>query len=45
MLGFMGIQDVTVIYAAGTSKARQGVDRGTILEPALTSIRAQFQAA
>jgi FMN-dependent NADH-azoreductase len=45
VFGFLGVKDVTFINASGTSRARFGVDRGTILEPALASIRAQFQAA
>jgi FMN-dependent NADH-azoreductase len=45
VFGFMGVKDVTFINAGGTARARFGVDRGTILQPALDSIRAQFQAA
>jgi FMN-dependent NADH-azoreductase len=45
LFGFIGVKDVTFISASGTSRARFGVDRGVILEPALASIRAQFQAA
>jgi FMN-dependent NADH-azoreductase len=45
VFGFIGVKDVTFINAGGTSRARFGVDRGTILQPALASIRAQFQAA
>jgi FMN-dependent NADH-azoreductase len=45
VFGFLGVKDVTFINASGTSRARYGVDRGVILEPALASIRAQFQAA
>jgi FMN-dependent NADH-azoreductase len=45
VFGFIGVKDVTFINAGGTSRARFGVDPGTILRPALDSIRAQFHAA
>jgi FMN-dependent NADH-azoreductase len=45
VFGFLGVTDVTFINASGTGRARFGVDRATILQPALASIRAQFQAA
>jgi FMN-dependent NADH-azoreductase len=45
MFAFLGVTDVNFINLGGTARARFGVDRGTILQPALTSIRAQFQAA
>jgi len=45
MFGFIGVKDVTFINASGTARARYGVDRSIVLEPALASIRAQFQAA
>jgi FMN-dependent NADH-azoreductase len=45
VFGFMGVKDVTFINAGGTERSRFGVDRTTILQPALDSIRAQFQAA
>jgi FMN-dependent NADH-azoreductase len=45
VFGFLGVKDVTFINASGTARARFGVDRATILEPALASVRAQFQAA
>ena len=45
VFGFIGVKDVKFINASGTSRARFGVDRAIILEPALASIRAQFQAA
>jgi len=45
VFGFLGVKDVTFINAGGTARARFGVDRTTILQPALDSIRAQFQAA
>jgi FMN-dependent NADH-azoreductase len=45
VFGFVGVKDVTFINAAGTSRARAGVDRAIILQPALASIRAQFHAA
>ena len=42
VFGFLGVTDVTFINAGGTARARYGVDRATILEPALASIHAQF---
>jgi FMN-dependent NADH-azoreductase len=45
VFGFLGVKDVTFIHAAGTSRSRAGVDRAVILQPALESIRAKFQAA
>jgi FMN-dependent NADH-azoreductase len=45
VFGFLGVTDVTFIYAAGTARARYGVDRSVILQPALESIHAQFQTA
>jgi FMN-dependent NADH-azoreductase len=45
IFSFMGVTDTTFIDAGGTGKLQYGVDRETILQPALASIRAQFQAA
>ncbi|HUB79999.1 MAG TPA: NAD(P)H-dependent oxidoreductase [Bryobacteraceae bacterium] len=45
VFAFLGVKDVTFINAGGTARARSGVDRATILQPALESIHAQFQAA
>jgi len=45
VFGFLGVVDVTFIYAAGTMRERYGVDRATILQPAVESIHAQFQTA
>ena len=45
VFGFLGVKDVTFINASGTSRARAGVDRAAILQPAIQSIRSQFQAA
>jgi FMN-dependent NADH-azoreductase len=45
LFGFIGVTDTSFINASGTGKLRYGVDRGTILQPALASIQAQFQAA
>lgn len=42
---FIGVKDITVINAGGTAKLRFGVDRETIVQPALASIRAQFVQA
>ncbi len=43
--GFIGVADTHFINASGTGRARYGVDRETILQPARESIHAQFQAA
>jgi FMN-dependent NADH-azoreductase len=45
LFGFIGVTDTSFINAGGTSKVRYGVDRGTILQPALASIQDQVQAA
>jgi len=45
VFGFLGVTDVTFINASGTSRARAGVDRATILRPAVESIHAHFRAA
>jgi len=42
LFGFMGVTDVSFINAGGTGKLQYGVDRQTILQPALASIHAQF---
>jgi FMN-dependent NADH-azoreductase len=42
LFGFIGVTDVTFINAGGTGKLQYGVDRHTILQPALASIHAQF---
>src|SRR5258706_13709173 len=42
LFGFIGVTDVTFINASGTGKVQYGVDRQTILQPALASIHAQF---
>jgi FMN-dependent NADH-azoreductase len=42
LFGFIGVTDVTFINAGGTGKLQYGVDRQTILQPALASIHAQF---
>jgi len=42
---FLGVTDLRFINAGGTMWERFGVDRGTILQPALESIHSQFQAA
>jgi FMN-dependent NADH-azoreductase len=44
LFDFIGVRDTTFISASGTARQRFGVDRGTILQPALTSIHA-LQAA
>jgi FMN-dependent NADH-azoreductase len=42
LFGFMGVTDVSFINAGGTGKLQYGVDRQTILQPALASIHAHF---
>lgn len=42
LFGFIGVTDVSFINAGGTGKLQYGVDRQTILQPALASIHAQF---
>jgi FMN-dependent NADH-azoreductase len=42
IFAFMGVTDTTFIKAGGTAQLRFGVERGTIVQPALDSIRAQF---
>ena len=45
LFNYLGVTDVSFVNAAGTARLRQGVGRELILQPALASIRAQFQAA
>jgi len=45
LFAFLGVADTRFVNAGGTSAARNGVARETILEPAVASIRAQVQAA
>jgi FMN-dependent NADH-azoreductase len=45
LFAFIGVRETTFISASGTARHRFGVDRGTILQPALTSIHGQLQAA
>jgi len=45
VFGFLGVTDVHFVNAGGTGKLQYGVDRDTILQPALASIREQFKAA
>ena len=42
LFAFIGVTDVSFINAGGTGKLQYGVDRQTILQPALASIHAQF---
>ena len=42
LFGFIGVTDTSFITAGGTGKLQYGVDRQTILRPALASIHAQF---
>jgi FMN-dependent NADH-azoreductase len=45
LFAFIGVTDSTFISASGTARQRFGVDRQTILQPALASIHGQLQAA
>jgi FMN-dependent NADH-azoreductase len=45
IFGFLGVTDTRFVNAGGTAKLQYGVDRATILEPALESIHAQFEPA
>jgi FMN-dependent NADH-azoreductase len=45
VFGFIGVTDCTFVNAGGTAKQQHGVDRATILQPALDAVRTQFQAA
>jgi FMN-dependent NADH-azoreductase len=45
LFNFLGVTNVSFVNAGGTAMLRQGVQREIILQPALASIRAQFQAA
>ena len=44
VFGFIGVVDTRFVNASGTAQRLYGADRGTILQPALDAIRAQFQA-
>jgi FMN-dependent NADH-azoreductase len=45
LFAFMGVTETSFVTAGGTARLRFGVDRETILQPALRSIQAKFQAA
>jgi FMN-dependent NADH-azoreductase len=45
LFAFIGVTDTNFISASGTSRQRFGVDRDTILQPALASIHEQLEAA
>jgi FMN-dependent NADH-azoreductase len=45
IFGFLGVAEIRFINAGGTAQAQYGVDRKTILQPAIASIHAQFQPA
>jgi FMN-dependent NADH-azoreductase len=45
LFGFIGVTDAHFIHSGGAAAVRAGVDRATILQPAMASIEAQFQAA
>src|SRR6266404_448928 len=42
IFAFIGVTDTSFINAGGTAQLRHGVDRETLVQPALASIRAQF---
>jgi FMN-dependent NADH-azoreductase len=44
VFSFIGVSDSSFISASGTGRSRFGVDRETILQPALASIHGQLQA-
>ena len=45
VFSFIGVTDCTFVNAGGTAKQQHGVDRATILQPALDAVRTHFQAA
>lgn len=45
LFGFIGVTDCTFVNIGGTIKQQYGVDRATILKPALDAVRTSFQAA
>lgn len=45
LFGFIGVTDTRFVNASGTARLMYGTDREAILEPALASIHAAFQAA
>jgi len=45
LFSFIGVKETTFISTSGTARHRFGVDRGTILQPALASIQGQLQTA
>ncbi len=45
VFGFIGVTDCSFVHAGGTAKLMYGVDRPTILQPALDAVRTSFQAA
>jgi len=45
LFAFIGVTDTNFISASGTARQRFGVDRDTILQPALASIHEQLEAA
>jgi FMN-dependent NADH-azoreductase len=44
LFSFIGVTDTNFISASGTARQRFGMDRDTILQPALASIHGQMQA-
>ena len=45
IFGFIGVTDTNVINISGTARMLSGVDRQTILEPALAAVRTPLKAA
>lgn len=45
IFGFLGVADTTFINAGGTARLRYGIDRETIVQPAMDSIRERFAQA
>jgi FMN-dependent NADH-azoreductase len=45
VFGFLGVTDLLFINAAGVARLWNGVDRETILQPALESVRGLFEGA
>lgn len=45
VFGFIGVTNCSFVNAGGTAKQLYGVDRATILQPALDAVRTRFQVA
>lgn len=44
LFSFLGVTDINFISASGTARSRFGVDRNTILQPAVDSIHGRIEA-